>query len=192
MAEQGRDKGLLEEVLAIRMHTKVTKGGRNLSFAALVAVGDGHGKVGLGYGKAPGVPMAIEKASMKARANLISVPLVGNTVCHEQIGEYKASRVLIRPAAPGTGVKAGATVRAIMSVLGVHNVLTKSLGRNNPINLAKATMNALEQMRSLDAVERLRGVRIALRHPQAEALEQRQQQQEASEEPAAEQTRAAQ
>jgi len=166
MSDQGKAQELLEEVLTIRMHTKVTKGGRNLSFGALVAVGDGKGVVGIGYGKAPGVPMAIEKGSLKARRSMTGVPLVGNTVCHEQIGSYKASKVLIKPAAPGTGVKAGATVRAILSVLGVHNVLTKSLGNSNPINLAKATMNGLQQMRSVEEVQRLRGVRVTLRHPQ--------------------------
>jgi len=169
MADQDRDKELSDEVLTIRMHSKVTKGGRNVSFGALVAVGDGRGRVGIGYGKAPGVPMAIEKANQKARREMVEVPLVGDTVCHEQLGRHKASKILIKPAAPGTGVKAGATVRAIMSVLGVHNVLTKSLGRNNPINLAKATMNALRQMRSADEVAKLRGVPVALRHPQSQA-----------------------
>lgn len=166
MADQGREFGLLEEVLTIRMHTKVTKGGRNLSFGALVAVGDGKGRVAIGYGKAPGVPLAIEKGNLKARRAMLSVPVIGDTVCHEQIGRYKASRVFMKPAAPGTGVKAGATVRAILTVLGVRNVLTKSLGNNNPVNLARAAMDALSQMRSVEEVERLRGVRVTLRHPQ--------------------------
>jgi len=167
MAEKGRDKEFQDEVLAIRVHTKVTKGGRNLSFGALVAVGDGRGKVGLGYGKAPGVPMAIDKGNKKARQEMISVPLIGDTIYHDQIGEYKASTILMKPAAPGTGVKAGGTVRGIMSVMGVHNVLTKSLGRNNPINLAKAAMNALQSMRTREEAKRLRGgVGIVIRHPQ--------------------------
>ena len=157
---------MMDEVLDIRMHNKVTKGGRNVSFAALVAVGDGKGKVGLGYGKAPGVPMAIEKANKKARQGLRQIPLVGDTVAHVQVGTHKASEVLLKPAAPGTGVKAGKTVRAIMSVVGIHNVLTKSIGRNNPINLARATMNALESMRSVADVEKLRGTTIHLSHPQ--------------------------
>jgi small subunit ribosomal protein S5 len=110
--------------------------------------------------------MAIEKANKQARKNMIKVPLVGDTVCHEQVGEHKSSRILIKPAAPGTGVKAGATVRDMMSVLGVHNVLTKSLGNHNPINLAQATMNALREMRSVEEVEELRGARVELRNPQ--------------------------
>ena len=166
MANREKDREFLDEVLAIRVHTKVTKGGRTLSFGALVAVGDGKGRVGLGYGKARGVPMAIEKASKEAKHSMVSIPLIGSTVCHEQAGEHKAARVIIKPAAPGTGVKAGGTVRAIMNVLGVSNVLTKSLGNNNPINLAKATMNALERMQSVAEVEHVRGVKVSLRHPQ--------------------------
>lgn len=166
MTQRNKDSGLLDEVLDIRVHTKVTKGGRTISFGALVAVGDGHGKVGLGYGKARGVPMAIEKAAKEAKQKMVSVPLVGDTVSHEQQGEHKAAKVLLKPAAPGTGVKAGSAVRAIMSVLGVHNVLTKSLGNNNPINLAKATMNALQAMRSVEETESARGTKISPRHPQ--------------------------
>jgi hypothetical protein len=116
--------------------------------------------------------MAIEKANKQARQELIEVPLIGDTVCHEQTGEHKSSEVLIKPAAPGTGVKAGSTVRAIMQVLGVHNVLTKSLGRNNPLNLAKATMDALQRTQSVSEVERLRGVDIELSHPQWETEEE--------------------
>ncbi|MDP6438184.1 MAG: 30S ribosomal protein S5 [Candidatus Brocadiia bacterium] len=160
------DSEFQDEVLAIRVHTKVTKGGRTLTFGALVAVGDRKGKIGLGYGKARGVPMAIEKANKEAKRDMITVPLIGDTVGHEQTGDHKSSRVLIKPAAPGTGVKAGATVRSMMNVLGVRNVLTKSIGRNNPLNLAKATMNAFALMRPVAEVERLRNVKIALRHPQ--------------------------
>jgi small subunit ribosomal protein S5 len=166
MADRNKQTGLLDEVLAIRVHTKVTKGGRTLSFSALVAVGDGHGKVGLGYGKARAVPMAIEKANKEAQRNMVSIPLIGDTVCHEIQAEHKAAKVLIKPAAPGTGVKAGGTVRAIMNVLGVHNVLTKSLGNNNPLNLAKAAINALKQIRSVEEVEQMRQVRVLPRHPQ--------------------------
>ncbi len=160
------DSEFQDEVLAIRVHTKVTKGGRTLTFGALVAVGDRKGKIGLGYDKARGVPMAIEKANKEARRDMITVPLIGDTVGHEQTGDHKSSHVLIKPAAPGTGVKAGATVRSMMNVLGVRNVLTKSIGRNNPLNLAKATMNAFALMRPVAEVERLRNVKIALRHPQ--------------------------
>jgi len=166
MADRNKETGLLDEVLAIRVHTKVTKGGRTLSFSALVAVGDGKGRVGLGYGKARAVPMAIEKANKEAQRNMAAIPLIGDTVCHETQGEHKAAMVLIKPAAPGTGVKAGGTIRAIMNVLGVHNVLTKSLGNNNPLNLAKAAINALKQIRSVEDVEQMRQVKVSLRHPQ--------------------------
>jgi small subunit ribosomal protein S5 len=179
MAEQGREKELRDEVLTIRVHTKVTKGGRNLSFGALVAVGDGAGRVGLGYGKAPGVPMAIEKANKRARQEMVDVPIIGDTICHELVGEYKASKIVLKPAAPGTGVKAGATARSILTVLGVNNVLTKSLGKNNPINLAKAVMNALRQMRPVSEVEKLRGVNIQIRHPQLRVQKQHSEQAQA-------------
>ena len=166
MARREQDSGALEEVIAIRFHTKVTKGGRKLSVAALVAVGDGNGKVGLGYGKASGVPLAIEKAGKEARASMIKVNRVGDTIAHEALGRHGAARVLLLPATPGTGVKAGGTVRAILQVLGVHNVLSKVFGNTNPVNVAKATMKALEQMQSVAQVERMRGVKLQMFHPQ--------------------------
>ena len=166
MARRDQEAGLLDEVITIRFHTKVTKGGRNLSCAALVAVGDGKGMVGLGYGKAKGVPMAIEKASKEARSNLFKVCLVGDTIAHEIVGKFKAARVLLKPATPGTGVKTGGTVRAIMQVLGVHNVLSKIFGPTNPVNVARATMQALAGLRSVAEVERLRGCKVRLFHPQ--------------------------
>ena len=165
--KRGQDSGFLDEVLSIRFHTKVTKGGRNLSCAALVVVGDGKGKVGLGYGKARGVPMAIEKATKEARGQMVQVNLVGDTVAHEAIGRYGAARVLLKPAGPGTGVKAGGTVRKVLQVVGVHNVLSKIFGNTNPVNIAKATMKALSEMRSVDEVQKLRGVPVQLFHPQA-------------------------
>ncbi len=166
MAQRVNSSEMLEEVLTIRMHTKVTKVGRNLTFAALVAVGNGRGRIGLGYGKASGVPLAIEKANKRAMENMFEVPLIGDTLSHEQIGEHKSSRVLLKPAAPGTGVKAGGTIRGMLQVLGVHNVLTKSLGRNNPINLAQAAVDGLKKMRPVEEVENLRGRKIDLKHPQ--------------------------
>ena len=166
MARREQESGVLEEVIAIRFHTKVTKGGRKLSVAALVAVGDGNGKVGLGYGKASGVPLAIEKANKEARANMIKVNRVGDTIAHEALGRHGAARVLLKPASPGTGVKAGSTVRSILQVLGVHNVLSKVFGNTNPVNVAKATMEALQQMQSVGQVERLRGVKLHMFHPQ--------------------------
>lgn len=166
MARREQESGTLEEVIAIRFHTKVTKGGRKLSVAALVTVGDGNGRVGLGYGKASGVPMAIEKAGKEARANMIRVNRIGDTIAHEALGRHGAARVLLKPASPGTGVKAGGTVRAILQVLGVHNVLSKVFGNTNPVNVAKATMMALQQMQSVGEVERLRGVSLQMFHPQ--------------------------
>ncbi len=166
MARREQESGVLEEVIAIRFHTKVTKGGRKLSVAALVAVGDGNGKVGLGYGKASGVPQAIEKANKEARASMIKVHLVGDTIAQEVLGRHGAARVLLIPASPGTGVKAGGTVRAILQVLGVHNVLSKVFGNTNPVNVAKATMTALAEMQSVAQVERLRGVKLHMFHPQ--------------------------
>lgn len=183
---RGRDSGLLEEVITIRFHTKVTKGGRNLSVGVLVAVGNGKGRLGLGYGKARGVPAAIEKANKEAQANMVKVNLVGDTVAHEAWGEHGSARVLLKPASPGTGVKAGGTVRSIMQVAGVHNVLSKIYGPTNPINVAKATMNALTSMRSKAEVERLRGVEVEISHPQMnqpEEVEEETPQAEAEEAP---------
>ena len=165
MADNERPE-LLEEVIDIRMHTKVTKGGRNLSWAALVAVGDGRGRVGFGYGKARGVPMAIEKANKHARQNMQQINLIGNTVAHETTGEHGSAKVLLKPASPGTGIKAGATVRLILRVLGVHSVLSKCFGSHNPLNVAKATMKALHGLRSVEEVRRLRGREVTIRHPQ--------------------------
>jgi len=170
MRERDRESGVLEEVIAIRFHTKVTKGGRKLTVAALVAVGDGKGSVGLGYGKASGVPMAIEKAGKEARSRMRRINLVGDTIAHEVMGRHGAARVLLRPASPGTGVKAGGTVRAILQVAGVHNVLSKIFGNSNPVNVAKATMKALTEMVSVSEVEARRGVKVRLFHPQARRL----------------------
>jgi len=169
MREKETEGGLLEEVIGIYFHTKVTKGGRNLSCAALVAVGDGKGRLGLGYSKARGVPMAIEKSTKDARSHMVQISMVGDTIAHEAMGEHNASRVWLKPASPGTGVKAGRTVRALMRVMGVHNVLSKVFGNTNPINLAKATMDALTQMRSLEEVRRLRRPDVRLFHPQGAA-----------------------
>jgi small subunit ribosomal protein S5 len=169
MRERARESGIIEEVIGIYFHTKVTKGGRNLTCAALVTVGDGRGKVGLGYGKAKAVPMAIEKATKVARESMAPVTLVGDTVAHGVLGRHGAARVLLIPAAPGTGVKAGGTVRSILKVAGVNNVLSKCYGNTNPVNLAKATMDALGQLRSAEEVRRLRGVDVRLFHPQLKA-----------------------
>jgi len=166
MSDEEQHKELLEEVIDIRVHTKVTKGGRKLSFAALVAVGDGQGTAGLGYGKARGVPMAIEKAGKRARQDMARINLIGDTIAHEAVGKHGSTKVLLRPAGPGTGVKASSTVRSIMTVVGVRNILSKCFGQNNPINVAKAAVKALHGMRSPEEAERLRGVKLQLHHPQ--------------------------
>ncbi|MFO8008967.1 MAG: 30S ribosomal protein S5 [Candidatus Brocadiia bacterium] len=168
MARVDRDSGLLEQVIDLRWPNKVTKGGRTLSVAALVAVGDGAGRVGLGYGKAKGVPAAIEKASKEARAEMERMYMVGDTIGHEVVGRQDSTRVKMMPAHPGTGVKAGGTVRAVLEVLGVRNVLTKVYGSTNSVNVAKATMNALRKLRSAERISELRGVPVTLHHPQAE------------------------
>ncbi|RME78821.1 MAG: 30S ribosomal protein S5 [Planctomycetota bacterium] len=156
-----QEREFLEITVKISRVATVVKGGRRFSFNALVVVGDEKGRVGYGFGKAKEVPMAIQKASKEAKRNLIKVPLVEeNTVPHTFIGKYCSSKVILIPAHPGTGIVAGPAVRAVMSACGITNILTKSFGSNNPINLVKATFNALENMRSKEEVEKLRGVAI--------------------------------
>src|SRR3712207_4338796 len=161
MAVDGREsRELKERVVEINRVAKVVKGGRRFWFTALVVIGDEVDRVGVGYGKAREVPLAIAKAVDDAKKNLFTVPKHGTTITHEIIGEYGAARVLLRPASEGTGVIAGGGVRAVLELGGIRDVLSKSIGTQNPINLVKATMNGLENLRRPEEVAKLRGLSI--------------------------------
>ncbi len=151
---------LTETVVKINRCAAVVKGGRRFSFSALVTVGDQAGVVGFGFGKAKQVPNAVEKSVKDARKRLVRIPMVGTSVPHEVMGKYSASRVMLIPAAPGTGVIAGSAVRAVLEAAGIRDILTKAYGSSNPVNLVKATFDGLAQLRTRRQTEKLRGVKI--------------------------------
>lgn len=159
MSRDGRSDSP-ESVVQIRRCACVVKGGRRFSFTAMVVVGDKNGRVGWGYGKAVEVPLAVEKAVKAANRNMVDVSIVETTIPHQVIGRFRSSKVLLLPARPGTGIIAGECVRAVMESAGYTDILTKSFGSNNPINLVKATFDGLSRLRTREMVSRLRGVEV--------------------------------
>ncbi|HDY66418.1 MAG: 30S ribosomal protein S5 [Candidatus Scalindua sediminis] len=160
MAQEIETGKLEETVVKIKRCTNVTKGGKSLSFNALAVVGDKNGRVGYGFGKARDVPNAVGKAVKDAHKSLISVPIKNGTIPHEVWGCYKSARVFLKPAAPGTGIKAGASARSVLESVGIRDILTKCYGTRNTINVVKATIEGLKLLKTKQQVELLRGVKI--------------------------------
>ena len=163
--ERGQREGgsdLQDRVVEIRRVAKVVKGGRRFNFSALVVVGDGNGRVGVGLGKANTVPAAIGKGQDRAKANMFDVPMRNTTIPHEVLGKFESSSVMLKPASEGTGVIAGGAVRAVMELAGVRDVLTKALGSTTAVNLVQATVDGLKQLRTKADIEQARGVKITL------------------------------
>jgi small subunit ribosomal protein S5 len=152
------ESGLLDRVVKIKRCAAVVKGGRRFSFAAMVVVGDGKGRVGCGYGKANEVPPSVQKAQKQASRSMIDVPVVNGSIPHQVWGKFGAAKVLLIPAGAGTGIIAGQAVRAVCEATGVHDILTKSFGTNNPVTLVKATLDAFSKLRTLEQVAALRGL----------------------------------
>ncbi|MEK8090495.1 30S ribosomal protein S5 [Thermithiobacillus plumbiphilus] len=165
MAREDRDTGrsddFQEKLIGVNRVAKVVKGGRQFGFAALTVVGNGDGQVGFGRGKAKEVPVGIQKAMDSARKNMIKVPLKNGTIHYPVIGQHGAAKVVLRPASEGTGIIAGGAMRAVLEVLGIRNILAKSLGSNNPINIVRATFNALESLSSPQEIAAKRGKSVS-------------------------------
>lgn len=158
--EREEIKEFEEKVVNINRVTKVVKGGRRFRFSALVVVGNKNGKIGFGTGKAQEVPDAIKKAVEAAKQNLIEFPIVNTTIPHEVLGEFGSAKIMLRPASEGTGVVAGGAVRAVLELAGVSNILSKSLGSRTPINMVRATVAGLKELRTKEQIQRLRGVEV--------------------------------
>lgn len=160
MAQKIDTDRLEETVVKINRCTNVTKGGKSMSFSALVVVGDKNGTIGYGFGKAREVPNAVGKAVKDANKNVVSVPIVNGTITHEVWGHYKTARVFMKPAMPGTGIKAGTSARTVLESAGITDILTKCYGTRNPLNVVKATAEGLKSLRTKQEIELLRGVKI--------------------------------
>ena len=160
MAKRVVDKTFDEKIIKISRVSKTVKGGRKISFSVMAAVGDKKGKVGIGLGKANGVPDAIKKAIAVAKQNLVEVSLVNNTIPHPFIGEFSSTQVILKPASEGTGVIAGSSARDVLELVGIHNVLTKILGSKNKINVARATIEGLKGLKTKEEIAKLRGITV--------------------------------